>query len=278
MMKVVKILNNNLAIIEKGGHESIVYSPGVSFKKNVGQRINDSEIEKTYVLDSKDRLEHFSYLLTHSDEKMIYLLNDIVAYGESVNQQKANDYLYLALLDHLTFALRRGKKGQFILSPLTWEVQKFYPKFYEIGTYAVALMRKTFQIDFPDEEAVSIALHFVNINESQSLLAETVESMEILRDILNIIKYHFQISLDESSMNYMRLVTHLQYFIERLRKQEVYDQESSSLYEQVRMLYPEAYLATEKIDIYVKGRFNQYLTPDEYTFLMIHINRVTERK
>ena len=277
-MKVVKILNNKSAIVDKGGHESIVYSPGISFKKNVGQRISDSEIEKTYVLDSKDRLEHFSYLLTNSDEEMIHLLNDIVAYGEFVTKQEANDYLYLALLDHLTFAVKRGEKDQFIRSPLTWEVQKFYPKFYDIGLYAVKLMRKTFSIDFPDEEAVSIALHFVNIQESQSLLDETLESMEILRDILNIIKYHFNISLDETSMNYMRLVTHLQYFIERLRKQEVYSQDSAGLYDQVKLLYPEAYKATEKIDIYVKGRFNQYLTKDEYTYLMIHINRVTERK
>lgn len=108
-------------------------------------------------------------------------------------------------------------------------------------------MRKTFHYEFPDEEAVSIALHFVNIQESQSLLDETLESMEILRDILNIIKYHFNISLDETSMNYMRLVTHLQYFIERLRKQEVYSEDSAGLFEQVRLLYPEAFKATEKL-------------------------------
>ncbi|WP_242843156.1 CAT RNA binding domain-containing protein [Lacrimispora celerecrescens] len=32
-MRVKKILNNNIAIVEKGGHESIVYSTGISFKK-----------------------------------------------------------------------------------------------------------------------------------------------------------------------------------------------------------------------------------------------------
>lgn len=35
-MKVKKILNNNVAIINKGGHDSIIYSSGISFKKSVG--------------------------------------------------------------------------------------------------------------------------------------------------------------------------------------------------------------------------------------------------
>ena len=40
----------------------------------------------------------------------------------------------------------------------------------------------------------------------------------------------------------------------------------------------QAFKAVEKIEIYVKGKFNQYLTSDEYTYLMLHVNRVTERK
>ncbi|MFK4972772.1 PRD domain-containing protein [Lactococcus garvieae] len=277
-MKVKKILNNNVAIIDKGGHESIIYSSGISFKKKVGQPIIDSEIEKVYVLDSKDRLEHFSYLMSHSEERMICLVNSLVEYGEKNLGQKANDYLYLALLDHITFAWKRGTKEQFIRSPLSWEVQKFYPTYYRVALHGVEMMRKTFEIDFPDDEAVSIALHFVNIQEENSLLNEKIEDMETLRDMLNIIKYHFNISFDETSINYMRLVTHLQYFIERLHKNNSYQDGEATLFEQVKNLYPQAFKAVEKIEIYVKGKFNQYLTSDEYTYLMLHVNRVTERK
>ena len=64
-MKVKKIINNNVALIDRGGKEAIIYMTGIAIKKKVGQPINDSEIEKTYDLDSKDRLEHFTYLLSH---------------------------------------------------------------------------------------------------------------------------------------------------------------------------------------------------------------------
>lgn len=276
-MKIRQILNNNVAVVDRGGHESIVYSKGIAFKKKVGQRISDTEIEKTFVLDTKDRLEHFSYLLSQTDEKTISFVNELVKFGEGEVGKIANDYLYLALLDHVTFALERAQKDQFIRSPLAWEVKKFYPEYFKIGLHALEKMREIYQIEFPEDEAVSIALHFVNLQENQSFLDERLEDLETLRDILNIIKYHFNEEFDESSMNYMRLVTHLQYFIQRLRSNNPYDDKESLLFQQVKALYPAAFEAVEKIAIYVKGRFNQYLSKDEYTYLMIHINRVTER-
>lgn len=277
-MKVRQILNNNVAIVDRGGHESIVYSTGISFKKKVGQPIDDSEIEKIYVLDSKDRLEHFSYMLSNSDEKTISLVNHLVAHGEEAIGKKANDYLYLTLLDHISFALKRAEKGQFIRSPLAWEVKKFYPVYFEIGLHALRMIQDSFGIEFPEDEAVSLALHFVNLQEDRMRIDEKIEDMETLRDMLNIIKYHFQVKFDETSMNYLRLVTHLQYFIERLRNKQPYAGDEMTLFHHVKELYPESFEAVEKIEIYVKGKYNEYLSKDEYTYLMIHINRVTERK
>lgn len=277
-MIVRQILNNNIALVDRGGHESIVYSTGISFKKKVGQQLDDSEVERVYVLDSKDRLEHFSYLLSQSDEQTTALVNELVSFGEKEVGTKANDYLYLALLDHIVFALSRAKKGQFIRSPLAWEVKKFYPVYFKIGLHALELMHELYKIEFPEDEAISIALHFVNLQENQIDLDGKLENMEILRDMLNIIKYHFNMNFDETSMTYLRLVTHLQYFIERLRLNNPYEEKASLLFQQVKELYPESFAAIEKIAIYVKGRFNQELSKEELTYLMIHINRVTERK
>lgn len=276
-MKVRQLLNNNVALVDRGGHESIVYSTGISFKKKVGQSIEENEIERMYVLDSKDRLEHFSYLLSHSDERTLDLINELVSKWEKEVNKKANDYLYLALLDHIIFAVKRAQKGQFIRSPLTWEVKKFYASYFELGLTALDKMQDLYGIEFPEDEAVAIALHFVNLQSDQSLIDEKLEDVEILRDLLNIIKYHFNLCLDESSMNYMRLVTHLQYFIERLRRHQPYQEKNFVLYEQVKKLYPDSFAAVEKMALYIQGKFDVLLSKEEFTYLMIHINRVTER-
>ncbi|MCA5012202.1 MULTISPECIES: PRD domain-containing protein [unclassified Enterococcus] len=276
-MKVSQILNNNVAIVSRGDNEVIVYAKGLAFRKKVGQVIHENEIEKTYVLDSNDMLEHFSYLLAHSDASHITLVNQIIAYGEEKLNEKSNDYLSLTLLDHIEFALKRAAKGQFIRSPLTWEVKKFYPQHFEIGMYALDLINEQFQVAFPEDEAVSIALHFVNLQEDKNNLDETIRSMESLRDILSIIQYHFQIKLDEGSMNYMRLMTHLQYFIQRLLTKSNHEESDTILNEQIKSLYKESFECVQKIRVYVQQKYACDLTIDEETYLMLHIHRVTHR-
>ena len=235
-MKISQILNNNVAVVKKGGSELIVYSKGISFRKKAGQSIGEEEIEKTYVLDSNDMLEHFSYLLANTDEEYLNIANNVIAFGETLLGQKANDYLYLTLLDHIDFALKRAGKGQFIRSPLTWEVKKFYPKHFQIGLHALNLMNQRFDVGFPEDEAVSIALHFVNLQSEGHDLKETIEAMQVLKDILSIIQYHYSLRLEESSVNYMRLITHLQYFIQRLQTGQVFEDNDKALNSQVRVL------------------------------------------
>lgn len=277
-MKIRKILNNNVAVVAKGGHESIVFSTGLSFRKKIGDKIKNSEIEKMYVLDSKERLEHFSYLLAKSEDNTIDLVNEIVQLGEKQLDTKLNDYLYLALLDHINFAYERSKKEQFILNPLMWEVKKFYPEHYKIGQQTVMKMKQLYKVDFPEDEAVSIALHFINAQDEKNYLDDKIDDMETLRDILNIIKYHFNINFDENSMMFVRLVTHLQFFISRVKTDSEYnDTDTLGLYDQVRTLYPSAYDAVMKINHYVEKKYNYILSQSESTYLMIHINRLLER-
>ena len=79
-------------------------------------------------------------------------------------------------------------------------------------------------------------------------------------------------------MNYIRLVTHLQYFVTRLLKHDVYDSDEQELNNQIRSLYPEAYSCVNKIRVYVRDAFQSELTNDEETYLMLHIHRVTQRE
>lgn len=277
-MKISQILNNNVAIVKRGSNEIIVYSKGIAFKKKAGQDILSDEIQKTYVLDSHDKLEHFSYLLSNTKDEYLQMVNQIIAYGEDILKIKVADYLYLTLLDHMDFTIKRIKKNQFIKSPLCWEVKKFYPDHYQIGLYAVSLIQDHMQIDCPADEAVAIALHFINLQNDAANTGNQVRIMEAVRDILAIIQYHFHISFDEDSMNYMRLVTHLQYFTARVSKQDVYDSNEQELNHQIKSLYPEAYGCVNKIRVYVRNEFQSELTNDEETYLMLHIHRVTQRE
>ena len=283
-MIISQILNNNVAIVKKGsnnqtrGNEVIVYSKGVAFKRKVGDTIEEKDIQKTYVLDSHDKLEHFSYLLSNTKEEYLQIVTETIEYGEKVIQKDVSDYLYLALLDHIDFAIKRLKKDQIVKSPLDWEVRKFYPDHYKIGLHAVEMIEKVTGMSCPNEEAVSIALHFINLQTKGSEDDHMMKMMEDVRDILSIIKYHYHLGFEEDSINYIRLVTHLQYFIVRMFKNEAFTSNETELNRQIRKLYPEAYSCVNKIRIYVRDTFEKELSEDEEAYLMLHIQRVTKRE
>lgn len=276
-MKIRQILNNNVALVERGKIDVIVVSKGISFRKKVGDTLELDEVEKVFVPDSNDVLENYSYLLSHAQQGTLDATLKVIEYAEKNIEEKVNDYLYLTLLDHIDYALKRAINGQFIISPLAWEVRKFYPKHYEIGKCALEIITNETGVEFPESEAVAIALHFINLQESQVDIKDAIKVMETVSDILTIIRIHFQMQFDEGSMNYNRLVTHLQYFAQRITLGEIYNSEDTELNKQVRIMYPKAYICVNKIRVYLLNRFAKELTQDEETYLMLHIHRVTQR-
>ena len=106
-----------------------------------------------------------------------------------------------------------------------------------------------------------------------------VNMTKIMREILNIVKYHFRIEYDEDCLSYQRFVTHLKFFAQRILSKGTQTQQDSSLYEIVRQKYHQAYLCTKQIDLHLIQQYQHPLTDDESLYLTIHIERLrTELK
>ena len=277
-MKIRQILNNNVALVQRGELDLIVLSNGLSFRKKVGDSISADEVDKVFVPDSNDVLENYSYLLSNVNQEILKATTRIVRLVEEELGEAVNDYLYLTLLDHVDYSLKRAEKGQYIVSPLAWEVRKFYPKQYELSKQALTIIFEETKVDFPESEAVSVALHLINLQETKVSIEDTMKEMKLVGDILTIIKMHYQIQLDEGSMNYNRLVTHLRYFAQRVAAGEIYSSQETEINKQVRMMYPQAFLCVQKISKYLYQQFEKELTKDEETYLMLHISRIAQRK
>lgn len=264
--------------MKRGGNEVIVVSRGIGFKYKKNDHISSDEIEKVYILDTYAMLEHFSYLIAQSNAENIILVNAIVSYAEQQLNIKVSDYLNLTLLDHIDFLLKRAVKEQFVKSPLYWNVKRFYPKFFAIGLHALTMIEEKLQISLPEDEAVSLALHFVNMQGILGGTEETIQGMHILKNIMTIIQVHYKIQLNEESTPFIRLTTHLQFFIQRLLKKEEQkdDIHTLELYKQIRTTHLQSYECVQKIKIYIESRFDTCITANEETYLMLHISHVVD--
>ncbi|OPJ64314.1 BglG family transcription antiterminator LicT [Clostridium chromiireducens] len=276
-MIIKKIFNNN-AILAKDSkkQEIVIMGRGVGFKKSVGDEVDENLIEKTFILKQKDASEKFKLLLEDIPTEHVSLCYDIIEYANNILSVELNDYIYVTLTDHISYALKLFEEGLNRPNALIWEIKKFYPKEFEIGLKALEFIEDETNKRLPEDEAGNIALHLINAqtNISSNKVEDIAHQTKMIQDILNIIKYTYNIALNEKSLNYERFVTHLRFFFQRLNKNEKMEKEEDDfLLKQVRTKYKKAYECMLKIQKYLEKE----LSDEEQLYLTIHIQRVTQR-
>ena len=275
-MQIEKILNNNVVQATDNDVEYIVMGKGLGFQKKVGETVDKEKIEKTFVLENPETEAEWTRVYVDlSDGEMQVFLN-IITFAEAVLQTKFEPSFFIALADHLHYAIERSREGIFLQNPLAWEIRKFYPREYEIGKQALRLIANDLEVELADDESASVALHFVNAQKDTGLHEKDRQMTQIVVGISEIIRLHFGCDLEEESFSYNRFITHLQYLAQRIVSGVSGGKNDAFLYEQVKVNYPESFICTQKIVIYIKSSYAFELSLDEQVYLTIHIQRLRD--
>ncbi|PRR83749.1 BglG family transcription antiterminator LicT [Clostridium vincentii] len=275
-MIIKKIFNNNAILAkESGKHEFVVMGCGIAFKKNIGDEVEETLIEKTFILKQKDASEKFKLLLEDIPTEHVSLCYDIIEYAKNILGVELNDYIYVTLTDHISYAIKIFDEKLNRPNGLIWEIKKFYPREFQIGLKSLELIESETGKKLPEDEAGNIALHLINaqVNDSGNKMQDITNQTKMIKDILNIVTYTYNVILDEKSLNYERFVTHLRFFFQRLNKEEKIEIEDDFLLNQVKVKYKNAYECMLKIETYLEKE----LSEEEQLYLTIHIQRVTQR-
>ncbi|MFK4304415.1 beta-glucoside operon transcriptional antiterminator [Paenibacillus sp. RC254] len=279
-MIIRQIFNNNVIRAENQvGHEFVVIGNGLGFKKKNGQRVDEEKIEKTFVLKSDKIPQKLIDLIGETSVEYLKVADEIVGNAKKEMGDIFSDNIYISLIDHIQFAISRYRKSVGLKNSLLWQIKKFYKKEFMIGMNALDMIHAQFGIHMDEHEASFIAMHFVNARQDGQGMKQTVEITEVIDDIFNIVTDYYQLALDETSFNYSRFITHLQYFAQRMLSNEQEQRASGDnfLYEQVKDKYTKAFQCTHLINQYLESKHESAMSIDEKVYLTIHIQRVTSR-
>ena len=278
-MKVVRVFNNNAVLVENEANEEMVLiGKGIAFAKKTGDLINEELIQKKFVFENSQLNEKLAKLFNEVPVKYIELTLDIVEMAGKELNTKFNSNIYIALADHIAYAVERCSNNETIKNALLWEIKKFYPNEFAAAMKALEMIRYETNIEMTEDEAGFIAIHFVNGQSEGELMAQTVAVTKIVEDILHIVEYHFHFKIDETSLNYIRFVTHIQYFARRLFAKEVIDDGDDILFEQIKNRYQDSYNCSLKVKKYIGSNYHIDISNDELVYFILHINRVCNRK
>lgn len=276
-MLIYKILNNNVVVVKENNQEKVVMGRGLSFKKKVGDAIDPNQIDKIFTLNNPDTNNKFQQLLTYIPLEYIELVEEIIVYVQANIDVDLKESFYISLSDHIYSSIKRFNDGIEIKNPLLWDIQRFYIKEYELSLKVLEKINKKMNICLPKDEAGSIALHIVDaqLNNNKQDVNNMYAITKIMQEILNIVKYHFNINFDETSVHYYRFITHLKFFAQRLVTHNFYQDETDfEILETVKSKYKNEYACVLKIKDFINKEYNYSLSEEEMMYLTIHIAKI----
>ncbi len=271
-MLISKILNNNVVISEENQEEVILMGRGLAFGRKVGQEIPDELIEKKYVLSENRR-----QLLMELPAEVMEMSDKIISFARKKLQKKLKDTAFLAMADHIHGVLLRLEDDIYLKNFLMWDIKRFFPIEFEVGQYAKQLLSAYVSKELPDDEAAFMALTLVNAElENGDGTARDLTMM--MEEIMTIVKYSLEISLDEEDIYLERFMTHLKFFCERVLTDRGHcDLEDNEMFDLLKCKYPLAYETTRKIAEFLKQTRNYQTSEDEQLYLTIHLSRMKRR-
>lgn len=275
-MEIKRILTNNAVIIKESDQtEKIVCGKGIAYKKKPGDMIDDSLVNKTFILENKDATYKFEQLLKDIPLEYIQLSADIVEMAKIDFGKKFNDSMIVTLSDHIFTTIKRCKEGFSIRNALLWDIQRYYELEFDIGLKALEMIKKRFGEELPEDEAGFIALHIVNAQVDGSNIEKIYMVTEVINEITTIVKYHFSREFNTASVYYYRFITHLKFFALRLLNNKQYAEENETdLLDILKAKYKLSYDCVVKIKEFIVKKYGYELQGDEISYLTIHIHRI----
>lgn len=274
-MKVIKKINNNVAVcLDNDGHELIAFGKGIGFPKTPYELTDLSKVWRTYYGINPNYLG----LLNEIPEEIVHLSIKIVDQAKLKIQNEINSNIVFTLADHINFAIERCKKNMDIKMPFCYDIQHLYEDEMYIGEWAVKLINKKLDLHLSKDEAVSIALHFINAENMQNKEEDKVDEKTIIRDLTEIIETDFSIKINIDGFNYSRFVSHMQYLLKRRENDTEIDSENKKMFESMKQEYAKTYECVMHIKKYLLDTLNWNPSEEELLYLMMHINRLCARE
>ncbi len=275
-MKIDKVLNNNVVIArDENGAETVLMGRGLAFGRRAGEEVPADKVEKRFTLQSGQLSSRFQQLLTSIPLSHFLMSERIINHAKISLGKELSDSIYVTLPDHISAAVERYRQGLVLPNPLLWDIRQFYKEEYAVGLEANRIVFEETGVQFTEDEAAFIALHFVNAQVGGEI-RDVYDMTYLMQAAFRIVREQYRREPDCDSLEYFRFVTHLKFFARRIVSGQHYGDGDADLLDVVWYKYPRAYDCARRICSYVEREKGFSSGKNELLYLTIHIARVME--
>lgn len=277
-MQILRVYNNNLILSRnKKGQEIILRGLGIGFQKKKGDTIDETLIEKTFVLkDNKTGVQQYAELLNSIPNVFLSIADEILEFAAEKYSIQTRDLTLVMLSDHIKGAVDRYKQGLLVPNALNWEIQRMYRNEYHVGLYGVSLLNKRLGLNLPEDEAGYIAMHLINGEKvEKSDAADFVN--ELTGKIIVIVEKEMKITYDPEDFYCQRFKSHLQFLAKKIQARELIVGKNITMFDTYKKQYPQTFACVHEIFSMLLNDYNYELNKEEMFYLMLHTQNIYEQ-
>jgi transcriptional antiterminator len=271
-----KVLNNNVLIAEHPSYEEVVLiGKGIGFNRKHGDFIETESVEKLFVLKNEKEQQNYIKLLPFIENDLLEVIISAIGLIKQRTHTQLDEHIHVALTDHLMFAINRVSKGMEMSNPFLVETKTLYRHEYEIAAEVVEFINEKTRISLPVGEIGFIALHIHSAMTNRNL-SEVNQHSQLVSRLVQMVEEQFEIDIDKESIDYMRLVRHLRFTIERVVKGEKVD-EPEKINSLLKQEYPVCYNLSWKLIKVMQQTLKMKVFDAEAVYLTMHLQRIQKK-
>lgn len=276
MYRILNPMNNNVSLVRTSkGEELIVIGKGIAFGKKKGELISEDQVEKVFRMKTEESRENFMALLKDVPLDFITVTYEIIDNLSKKYQYPVQEYLYVTLTDHIYCSYQAISQGRYKDSNLP-DISVKYPVAFQIAKEAFEIYRQKLTENFPEDEIIRIAYHFINAEgENEVEVVEFIDKRkEILKSVENVLRSYEIQRTPENNNFYDRFMIHLNYFLDYLDRSRDDNQSLLDMEKHIKQTYPRAFEVGSKIYDVITQHTGLDLYKSERVYLVLHIQRL----
>lgn len=272
-MVILKVFNNNSVVaLSEDKQDIILTGPGIGFKKKPGDLVDENKIEKRYVFQD-EQLKRLESSLNKIPVIYFEITEQIIKKARKYLETDFSSEVFITISDHISFAMKRYQENVYLPNIILNETKILYKKEFEVGLWAIRYIFKKTRILLDKNEAGYIALHLANFSLSNRHNNAT-RITTLTKEVIEVIQKTMKKELKLDSLEYARISMHLKYLGERIFRNEPISNVDTT-YDIRKMLKddPRLSMCINRIVDLILKKYNYDLSPDEQTYLCVHIKR-----
>lgn len=273
-LRIDRVIGNNVLLTKdvSTGDELVLLGKGIGFSSKDGGMIDakDPRIEKRFRLDDRDQLRQYQSLIEDIEPEVLVISEKIISLMEAEFNKEVDNKVYLALPSHIQFAIYRLRNGMDIVNPFLYETRMCYPKEYEIAHKAANMMSQAFEIFIPEDEVGFLTFHVYSAVANVSV-GQLVKFTNLINEMIELIEERKSIQIPKEGANYVRLITHLRFCIERIIQMQVVE---NPFLEEMKKNYKEEYHLALELSQLMKTHLKTEIPEEEIGYMVMHLYRL----